>query len=146
MLMLECYVGEKRYLFSSQSLVELLPYVILSPVGGAPSYIRGALNYRTKSVIVADFSMLMEGKEAKSLLHTRILLLEQKGFPPFGLICERVTEARKYPKESFTGNGIHFEERPFLGGLVKTEAGFAQEVLVEPLAKFLSPLFRVEGV
>lgn len=144
--MLECYVGEKRYLFSTQSLVELLPYVSLSPLGGAPSYIRGALNYRGKSVIVADFSMLMEGEEAKSRLHTRILLLEQKGFPPFGLICERVTEARNYPKESFVGKGIHVEEKPFLGGLVKIETGFAQEVLIEPLNAFLKPLLRVEDV
>lgn len=90
--------------------------------------------------------MLMEGEEAKLRLHTRILLLRQKGFPLFGLICERVTEAQNYPKKSFLGNGIHVEGRPFLGGLVKTGTGFAQEVLVEPLAKFLSPLLREENV
>jgi len=146
MLMVECYIGEERYLFSTQSLLELLPYVALNPLGGSPPYIRGALNFRGRSVVVADFSVLMTGKEAKSRLHTRILLLEQEGFPSFGLICERVTEARNYPKEAFLGNGIHAEQLPFLGGLVKTETGFAQEVLVEPLAKFLSPLFRVEGV
>lgn len=146
MLMLECYVGEECYLFSTRSLVELLPYVSLGPLRGAPSYIRGALNFRGNSVVVADFSMLMSGKESKPRLHTRILLLEPKGLPSFGLVCERVTEARNYPKEAFMGNGIQVPDKPFLGGLFKAEAGFAQEVLVEPLGEFLKPLFRVEGV
>jgi chemotaxis-related protein WspB len=146
MLMLECYVGEERYLFSTQSLVELLPYVTLSPLGGAPSYIPGALNFRGNSVVAVDFSMLISGKESKPRLHTRILLLEPKGSPSFGLICERVTEARNYPKEAFMGNGIQVPEKPFLGGLFKTESGIAQEVLIEPLGEFLRPLFRVEGL
>jgi chemotaxis-related protein WspB len=111
MLVLVFYLGETLYVAKYDTIREVAPMVQVKKVAHAPAYFTGYFNYRGTLVPVFDLHQLIQGEACRIRLSTRILLVDYQ--PPgedaprvFGLMAERVTEARHEPVEHFVVPGL----------------------------------------
>ena len=146
MLMLLFYVGDDRYALDSRRVVEVVPTVTLKKIHNAPEYISGLFNYRGHLVPVIDLCQMIQGREARAYLSTRIVLVNCQ-FPDtsegnggslrgpliLGLMAERVTETLDKPETEFVSPGIKIDSTPYLGEMIADDRGMIQFVRVEHL-------------
>ena len=146
MLMLLFYVGDDRYALDSRRVVEVVPTVTLKKIHNAPEYISGLFNYRGHLVPVIDLCQMIQGREARAYLSTRIVLVNcqlpdnskgngdgLRGPLILGLMAERVTETLDKPETEFVSPGIKIDSTPYLGEMIADDRGMIQFVRVEHL-------------
>ncbi|MBI3876533.1 MAG: chemotaxis protein CheW [Verrucomicrobia bacterium] len=109
MLCLLFQLGDALCALDANQLAEVLTFVKLRPIDGAPPGIAGVFDYRGAQVVVADACRLHLGCPAKTRLSTRILVFEHPTRAGeqklIGVIVERATEALPLERENFKKPG-----------------------------------------
>lgn len=99
MFMLCFYVGKRRYAIDNQHILRVVPQVRLSKNDAMPFYLAGLLRLEGQDLPVVDFCQLIEERNSASLLHSRIILLEDSSMPSpqvMGLLAEKVTDTIQF--------------------------------------------------
>lgn len=95
MSMLCFYVGGNRYAIENRHILRILPWVLLKKIPDFPFYIAGFLNFKGRLIPVVDFCQLIEHRETRSFLHSRIILVEDPrvgSHALIGILGEKVNE------------------------------------------------------
>lgn len=134
MLLLLFQVTEHRYALAAERVVEVVPRVELRPIPHAPDYLAGLFSYRGRAVPVVDLSRLLGSDSCLDRLDTRIILAKEPGASGgrlIGLIAEHVSEVAAVRDDQVVLPGMSLDRAPYLGAVVRTEAGLVQVLTVE---------------
>jgi len=157
MMLLLFTVGEDRFGLEVKHIIEIVPYVTLKRMVGAPDCVTGLFNYRQDVVPVIDISKLLAGVPAKKNLSTRIILVDYRAEDgrrhTVGLLAEHATETVKFDLDAFSSSGIGVKNSDFVSQLAMDEKGIVQCVMVDKLlpkavgeALFFSDMAKKEMV
>lgn len=137
MLMLLFYVGDERYVLESKLVVEVIPLVGLKKLHNAPDYVAGLFKYRSNIVPAIDLCQLMQGTACRSVLSSRIVLVNyirgDRTPQLLGLMAERVTQTLTKTEADLVDPGITLNAAPYLGKIITDEQGMIQCIRVEHL-------------
>jgi chemotaxis-related protein WspB len=137
MLFLLFQLGKDGYALDAAQVVEILPFLNLTPIPKSPRGVAGIFNYRGTPVPAIDLSDLALGRPASMRLGTRIILVryapEDGGGHLLGLIAEKVTETLRREPEDFISSGVTNEATPWLGSVTVDARGLIQRVDVNSL-------------
>ncbi|MFP5223585.1 MAG: chemotaxis protein CheW [Acidobacteriota bacterium] len=90
-----------RFAVPAREVEEVAPLVQLSQLPGAPPVVAGLMNYRGRSLPVADASLLLSGKASRHWASTRILVARVPdgtgGSLVIGLLAERLLKTLDIP-------------------------------------------------
>lgn len=102
MLRLVFSAGSDKYAVESAYVIEVVPYVDLSPISNCPDQVQGMLNYRGEFIPILDFCKVVGGKPANHLLSTRIVILGNIPQNPkkIGIIVEKSTSIMESKDET----------------------------------------------
>jgi chemotaxis-related protein WspB len=142
MLLLLFRVIDQRYALAARRVVEVVPRVDLRPIPHAPEFLAGLFNYRGRAVPVVDLGRLLGASSSLDRLDTRIILAREPGECGgrlLGLVAEHVSEVATVRDDQVVLPGMSLEDAPYLGEVVRTEAGLVQVIAVE---KVLSESLR----
>jgi chemotaxis-related protein WspB len=135
MVALTFEVNGQKYGLDVSDILEVLPAVPVRRLPQVPDYVAGVFRYHGTIVPLIDLSCLIGGRQAASLLSTRIILVK---YPSptgadrlLGLLAERATNLEDIASE-LQSPGYNATEAPYLGGLSGT-GGMTQYVNVERL-------------
>ena len=94
-LMLLLSAGDEHYTLNARAVTAVIVAVELTPLAGVPNAVVGLVNHHGRMVPVVDLCRLMQGRDCKDLLSTRIVMLrhppESASASSVGLRAERVT-------------------------------------------------------
>jgi|LauGreDrversion4_2_1035121.scaffolds.fasta_scaffold07678_4 chemotaxis-related protein WspB len=137
-LLLLLAVGAQLYAIDTETVVEVIPQVLLRPLSGAPDHLRGVFNFRGRVVPVVDVTQLIAGEACADHLSSRIIMVRHNTSDGesalLGLLAERVTDTLLKPLASFRPAEGAAAQRPFLGGVALDERGLIQLLLCDRLA------------
>jgi len=137
MMLLLFTVGEDRFGLEVKHIVEIVPYVKLKRLVGAPECVTGLFNYRQDVVPVIDLSKLLTNSPAKNNLSTRIVLVEYRGEGAerhlVGLLTEHATETVKFDPSAFSSSGVGVKNSEFVSQLAMDEKGIVQCIVLDKL-------------
>lgn len=149
MLMLLFYIGNERFAFGCDRVIEVIPRVNLKKIAHTPDYVAGMLNFRGVPVPVVDLCMLIEGRPCISRLHSRIILLKYPGEAGvttiLGLMAERVTQTVYHEPAEFIDSGIRIKETPFLDGVLTDKEGIIQRIMLDQLFEMVRETLFVKS-
>lgn len=142
MLLLQCYVGDHRFVLDGDWVIEVVPWIHLKPLPHSPPYLIGLMNFNNEPVPVIDFCQIVAERACVNSLHTRIVLLKnpKKEGPSshlFGLLAEKITETVDLEKSVFLDSGIKIAHLPFYGGIMTEGELSIQWVNLEELSHYL---------
>ncbi len=130
MLCLLFQLGDAQCALDASEVAEVLTFVKLHPVHGAPPEIAGVFDYRGTHVVAVDACRLHLGRAATTRLSTRILVFdlssEEGEQKLLGVIVERATEVLRIERENFNKPGR-------LGPVAETARGPAQLIELDRL-------------
>jgi len=164
MLYLLFQIGQEHYALEARQAIEVIPFVALQRIPGAPSGVAGVFNYRGQGVTALDLCKLTTGRPAREQFSTRIILVNcdecrvtGKGAasttPPvtrhprlLGLIVERATGLLRREECDFQDADALASAKP-AGQLGKATAPWLGPVLMdgERVIQLLQPS-RFSGV
>ncbi len=103
MLLILFTLQDDTYAIDSAKVIEVIPFLLTQKIPMTPKFITGMANYRGNPVPVIDLGLLLNEKQCRRLLSTRIILISVSIGSQFkkiiGLLAENVTESIKTPKE-----------------------------------------------
>lgn len=143
MLMLFFYVGNKRYAVNTESVIEVIPKILIKPILHVPKFVVGAISYGGIQIPVIDFAILTESVSSTESMHSRIFILSRtKGNTTqyVGILSEKITEAVEIENERMTASGVHVKEFPYFDGIIRLGPDIVQIIEAEQL------LISMEGV
>ena len=133
-------LGADRYAIETASIVEIVPFVRLKEIPGAPTGVAGVMNYRADAVPVVDLNLLAVGVPTMARLATRIVIVR---YTPdaglLGLLVPEANEKLRAQPDDFIDAGVATDGAPWLGRVKTTERGVIQQVTVRAL---LTPELR----
>ena len=125
-------LDEFRYVLSISDVVEIIPYVKLTPLPNLPYYLAGLCNYRGNSVPVIDLCSLFIERACNKKLSTRIIVVEviesDSVKRMIGLMVEKATEIVKVEEDSFMDAGIYGNDLPYLGPVMADSTGLVSRI------------------
>jgi chemotaxis-related protein WspB len=136
MLLLTFRVADDLYAVAADRVVEVVPRIELRPIPHAPTYLAGLFNYRGKAIPVVDLGVLLGSTPCLERLHTRIILADEPGTGRnrrVGLIAENVSDVMTVHPDQVALPVMNLEEAPYLGTVVRTDAGLIQILSVEKI-------------
>jgi chemotaxis-related protein WspB len=147
MLLLTLQADESLYAVDVARVVEVVPRVNLRRQPHAPVFLAGVFDYRGIIVPVIDLGTLLGSAPCRSLLSTRIVLVDSRpaehasiGPRPWllGIIAERVIDVVSVKPEGVISAAMQLPTTPYLGSIVELDHEMAQlivldRVLDEPL-------------
>jgi chemotaxis-related protein WspB len=149
MLLLTFQADESLYAVDVTRVVEVVPRVNLRRLPHAPVFLVGVFDYRGIIVPVIDLGTLLGSSACRSLLSTRIVLVDSRpgerasiGPHPrpwlLGIIAERVSDVVSVKPEGMISAAMQLPTAPYLGSIVELDHQMAQlivldRVLDEPL-------------
>jgi chemotaxis-related protein WspB len=136
MLALVFDVDGNRYALDARAVVEVLPFVRVTPVPHAPAGIAGLLTYRGTVVPVVDLSMVMAGRPSAASLSTRLVIVRLSDDTParvLALMAERATSTLRRSEQEVVSSAIAVDEAPYLRRVTTDAAGLVQLVDVASL-------------
>ena len=137
MLFLVFQLGRDRYALEASRVVEILPWLRLKHVPGAPRGVAGLCNYRGRPVPVIDLPDLALGRACEPRYSTRLILIkatDTAGEPRIlGLLAERATTTMRREPSAFAPSGVVAKGAPYLGPVVHDEHGTVQWINPEQL-------------
>lgn len=107
--------------FEYDKIVEIIPWVPLTVIPGAPDFIPGYFNYRGRIVPVVDLAQLIRNRESVRVLSTRITVIQYDATHLLGLLMENTGEV-------VAVNGVPAD---WQSTGVKTEKEFMGKIAVE---------------
>jgi len=130
-------IGADRYAIDAVNIVEVLPLVAIKRIPRSAPGIAGIFDYRGAAVPAIDLTLLALGHEAKDLLSTRIVIVDQAdgkgGSRALGLIAEGATETMRLVETDFVEFGIANGSAPYLGPVTRGPRGLIQRIELERL-------------
>lgn len=137
MLMMGFNLGEYAYAISCNGIVEVIPFIEMRPLPGAPDYINGIFDYRGNIVPAVDLKMLMLKTPCSRTFGTRVIVMD---FPSLdgikrrlGLVAEDVTTTFTADEKDFEDAGMELKDSPYLGKIVRHEGELVQIIAAENL-------------
>ena len=125
-------LDEFRYVLSISDVVEIIPYVKLTPLPNLPDYLAGLCNYRGNSVPVIDLCSLFLERPCNKKLSTRIIVVEiienDSVKRMVGLMVEKATEIVKVEEDSFMDAGIYGNDLPYSGPVMADSTGLVSRI------------------
>lgn len=152
MLFLLFQLGNDRYALEARRIVEVLPLVIWKRLPQSPPGVAGVFNYHGTPVPLLDLSELALGSPARSLMSTRVILVEypaeesdEQPTHLLGLIAEQTTATLQRTPEEFVDTGVTMENANYLGSVTTDAGDIVQRVEVEQLLSYevRNMLFRM---
>lgn len=136
-LMLLMRAGDNMYAIDSTDVVEVIPRVKINKIPHSPEFILGQINFSGKPVPVGDLSILIEGRESKNSLHTRIVLLKSSlgNGQIFGLLAENMTDAVELNRKDFTQVDLSLNQPSFSAGILNKEEKIIHLLDVDKLSQ-----------
>lgn len=124
--------GELSFALEAKALAEIVPAVSLRTLPHAPGWVAGLLNLRGATLPVIDLCELMNGRAARRVLSTRIMVVHypspEKPEHLLGLMSESVTEMQQVDDKAIGPAGVKTPEAPYLGGVI-TKGNISLQVL-----------------
>lgn len=148
MLFLLFQLGDDRYALNTADLVEVLPMVKLKALPQALPGVAGAFTYHGTPVPLIDLAALALGTPSRTLMSTRILLVnydDPNGERHLlGLLAEQATETIRRDADDFMEAGVAVDAAPYLGPVTTDARGLIQRIQVNGLlpANVRELLFR----
>lgn len=137
MLLLMLRLGTDRYALDARHVTEVIPVVKLKRIPPAPVYVAGMFNYRGKPVPVIDLCRLVEGRTARVVLSSRIIMVNYPvaggGAQLLGILAEDATEVVRRDDARFLDADFEMPGSPYLGRVITDTDGLIQEIKVETL-------------
>lgn len=110
MLFVLLRLGEHHYALDASAVSEVLPFVEIRPLPGAPPGVAGVFDCHGVPVPVIDLSVLTLGRPAPPRLSTRLIVVrcpDARGDTRLlGLIAERATETLRREPADFVDAGV----------------------------------------
>lgn len=150
MSMLLFHVGENRYVIENRYILRIIPRVLLKKIPYAPSYIPGLLNFGGKPVPVVDFCLLVEQRETRFCMNSRIILMQdptdESQARTIGLLGEEILEIVDLKRTQFENVEFNRQHFPYLDRVFSDQQGVIQYLNIEEFFHFLSKdLFQAAG-
>ncbi|MER8957180.1 chemotaxis protein CheW [Mesorhizobium sp. M0833] len=148
MLFLGFSMGGDRYVLDVGQIEEVLPYIGVRTLPGAPSGVVGVINYRGVSVPMIDLSLLALGRPSSPVLSTRIVLIRYPASDGedhlLALVAEQATDMFDRDASDFAPSGMEAGTPPYLGHIATDDKGLVQWVRAEALLskEIRNTLFR----
>lgn len=136
MLLLLLRLGTDRYALDARHVTEVIPVVKLNRIPPAPVYVAGMFNYSGKPVRVIDLCRLVEGRTARVVLSSRIIMVN---YPVagraqlLGILAEDATEVVRRDDARFLDVDFEMPGSPYLGRVITDADGLIQKIKVETL-------------
>lgn len=92
MLCLRFSIDSNFYGFEIGQIIEIVPWVSLRKIHGAPDYVPGNFNYRNRIVPVIDLTMLTVKRKTENVFSSRIAIVHYTQKHYLGLLMENATE------------------------------------------------------
>jgi chemotaxis-related protein WspB len=140
MLLLTFQVDESLYAVDVSRVVEVVPRVNLRRLPHAPVFLAGVFDYRGIIVPVIDLGTLLGSAPCRSLLSTRIVLVDSRpgenastGPRPWllGIIAERVSDVVSVKPEGVISAAMQLPTAPYLGSIVELDHEMAQLIVID---------------
>ncbi len=140
MLLLTLQADESLYAVDVARVVEVVPRVNLRRLPHAPVFLAGVFDYRGIIVPVIDLGTLLGSAPCRSLLSTRIVLVdsrpgEQAAIGPrpwlLGIIAERVSDVVSVKPEGVISAAMQLPTAPYLGSIVELGHEMAQLIVID---------------
>jgi chemotaxis-related protein WspB len=141
MLLLTLQADESLYAVDVTRVVEVVPRVNLRRLPHAPDFLAGVFDYRGIVVPVIDLGTLLGSAACRSLLSTRIVLVdsrppdEQASIGPrpwlLGIIAERVSDVVSVKPEGVISAAMQLPTAPYLGSIVELGHEMAQLIVID---------------
>lgn len=140
-------LGTDRYAIEAAHVVEIVSFVRLKAMPGAPAGVAGVMNYRDEAVPVVDLNLIAVGIPTPARLTTRIVITRYAGAGLLGLLVPEATETVRANSDDFADAGVATDGAPYLGRVMTTEGGVIQQVTVSALltAELRDALYRTAG-
>ncbi|ESW69017.1 chew domain protein [Mesorhizobium sp. LSJC268A00] len=137
MLFLAFSMGPDRYLIDVHKIEEVLPYIDVKVLPGAPTGVVGLVSYNGIPIPLIDVTLLALGRPSERLLSTRIVVTRYPADDGerrlLGLIAERVTDTIERDPADFAPFGLEPGTPPYLGPVASDGSEIIQWVKVEAL-------------
>ena len=140
MLLLTLQADENLYAVDVARVVEVVPRVNLRRQPHAPVSLAGVFDYRGIIVPVIDLGTLLGSAPCRSLLSTRIVLVDSRpaehasiGPRPWllGIIAERVSDVISVKPEGVISAAMQLPTAPYLGSIVELGHEMAQLIVID---------------
>lgn len=148
MLCLRFSIDNNFYGFEIGQIIEIVPWVPLRKIHGAPDYIPGNFNYRNRLVPVIDLTKLTVKRETKNILSSRIAIVLYMEKHYLGLLMENATEMLDINTDdkALQPSGVK-TNIPYLGKIsTEPEEMFqlvnTEKILSESVKKIIFPEFK----
>lgn len=137
MLFLLFHLDRDRYAIEARQVVSVLPLVRVKAIPQAPAAVAGLFDYRGELVPLIDLCELALGRAARSLLSTRIIVVDyadDEGVPrKLGLIAEQVLETLRRDEREFEPSAVDSPHAAYLGPVASDAQGPIQRIEVRAL-------------
>jgi chemotaxis-related protein WspB len=147
--MLLFYVGENRYAVNCSDILRIIPKITLKEVPYAVRYVAGFLNLAGKPIPVVDFCQLIEQREAKNSLNSRIILIKDvysHSERVVGILGEKVGEIINLSPDQFSRTEFPLYHFPYLDRVYSDDQGIIQYINIVEFFRFLSAeIFKAVG-
>jgi chemotaxis signal transduction protein len=140
MSMLLFYTGENCFAIDTGSILRIVPKVLLKKIPYSAAYMAGILNLGGKSIQVIDFCQLIEQREARNFMLTRIILIKDPqphSEKVVGILGEKVEEIMDLRPEQFSKTEFSLHPFPYLNKVYCDDKRIIHYINVEELFRFL---------
>ncbi len=134
MICLRFCIDDFFYGFDCEKIVEVVPWVPLIPVIGAPEYVSGYFNYRGRITPVIDLTMLIRGHVSENILSNRIVIVHYEKEHLLGLLMADATETIDIDasNKKLQNSGIN-TEASYMGDIALEDGSVIQLVGIDGL-------------
>ncbi len=148
MICLRFCIDDFFYGFDCEKIVEIVPWIPLIPVIGAPEYISGYFNYRGQITPVIDLTMLIGGHKSAKILSNRIVIVNYDEKHLLGMLMADATETVDIDvsNRKMQNSGIR-TEAPYMGDIALEDGTVIQLVGIDGLIspELKDQLFKSDG-
>lgn len=121
MIYLRFKIAGQLYALSSDSIVEVIPFLPINGMAHSPHAVAGTLNYRANLIPVIDLTVLFDQQPSARYVSTRIVVVAyqnaQGDILHIGLIAEQATETMRLDDSAFNSPVIHNGHIPYSGAV-----------------------------
>ncbi|PKL86050.1 MAG: hypothetical protein CVV22_05830 [Ignavibacteriae bacterium HGW-Ignavibacteriae-1] len=121
MMILPFTIDDSRYCINIDNVVEVIPFVKITPIPKSSEHLKGLINFRGSLIPVFDLAYYLKQHYTNIYLSTRIIVVRDTDVPEieFGIISEEVSETfsldSKFQEEKINSYTAHpFIDEVFL--------------------------------
>ncbi len=126
-----------RYAIASEAVTEVIPYLRVKALPGAPAGLAGLANYRGHAVPVVDLQLLAFGTATPAVQSARTIIVDlpqpSGGTRSLGILVPRAHATMRLDPMAFRPPPVPADRAPYLGPVLTDERGVIQRVSIEAL-------------